>query len=316
MTGFGLRSIGGSLVWSSSGDRIRTVWRVLIPVLAGLVTFPLSFVGAVILGAPLGIAALTGWLVTAPLVFVVVSQTARVLDRRRLSAYGFELGPDWFREAARGVAGGSLLVLIALGVSLGVGSVELPAGAILDGSASLLWLGLFLVGFVAVALWEELVFRGVVMTNLIEGARSLGYSRTIAQVTALLASATIFALVHVPGAVSEGHSAWLTVLWTGAAGLLFGLAHLLTGQLALPVGLHLGINYISGNVLGIAGIATMEGVPSLVALEAPTSGLWAPASGLPMILALLVACGVCLLWFARGQSRSTFPGRSRDTVAK
>jgi hypothetical protein len=95
--------------------------------------------------------------------------------------------------------------------------------------------------------------------------------------------------------------------------LLFGLAYLLTGELALPVGLHLGINYVSGNVLGIAGIANMEGVPSLFVLEATTKGLWAPASGVPMMLALSLGCGGLLLWHMRGRSSPRLAIRSSES---
>lgn len=160
------------------------------------------------------------------------------------------------------------------------------------------------VGFAAVAFWEELVFRGVFLTNGIEGLLERGHARSIAVPAALFGSAVVFALVHVPGALSEGYSPWLTALMIFSMGLLFGIAYLLTGELALPMGLHLAINFVSGNVFGIEGISTMEGVPTLFAFETAESGLAAPMSGVPILVSLAVGCALVVGWCYRRRGLS------------
>lgn len=84
---------------------------------------------------------------------------------------------------------------------------------------------------VLVALFEELLFRGVLFRNI---ERSLG-SRN-----ALLLSAVVFALAHLP-------NAGITILAVGAtaaAGLMFAAAYLVTRRLWLVIGMHFAWNFM------------------------------------------------------------------------
>ncbi|WP_394346030.1 hypothetical protein [Halorubrum sp. BOL3-1] len=56
-------------------------------------------------------------------------------------------------------------------------------------------------------------------------------------------------MVHL-GAGASGLSAVVVVLQAVVAGLYFGLAHVLTGSLALPVGIHLSTNLWTAVVFG------------------------------------------------------------------
>lgn len=285
-----------TVIWGERRDRIRSIWRIVIPLIVGLGTFTSTFVAMVAMNAPMGRATLVAWVTTALVVYGVVRTSARYLDRRPFSEYGYRLSRSWWLDLIAGVGLGSLIIVITLLIAVQLGSVNLPDQGSVIGSVSLLWLAMFFIGFVCVAFWEELVFRGVVMTNGIEALSERGYSRSAAEVVALIGNAAVFAVVHIPGALSEGHSPWLTALWTFAAGLLFGVAYLLTGELALPMGLHLGINFVSGNVFGIAGIAAMEGVPTVFVMQSTMTGLAAPMSGIPIVVAIAVGCALVAGW--------------------
>lgn len=291
-----LRRIPRTVIWGERRDRIRSVWRILVPLIVGLGTFISTFVAALAAGAPTGRVALMAWLATALVVFGVVRTSARYLDQRPFSEYGYRISRSWWLDFVAGLVLGSLIIGLTLLIAVQLGSARLPDDGSVVGSVSLPWLTTFFIGFVGVAFWEELVFRGVVMTNGIEGLSERGYSRSTAEAVALIGNAAVFAVVHVPGALAEGHSPWLTALWTFSAGLVFGIGYLLTGELALPMGLHLGINFVSGNVFGLAGIAAMEGVPTVFVIQSTATGIAAPMSGGPLLVSIAVGCALVVGW--------------------
>jgi uncharacterized protein len=291
-----LYTVARSVIWGRNKDRVRTVWRILIPLLAGLVTFVVSLVAALSAGALMGTALVVAWITTVLVVFGVVCVVARDLDRRPFSEYGYRISRGWWVDLIAGVVLGSLIIVMTFLIGFQLGTVTLPEDGLVIGSVSLLWLLVFFIGFIAIALWEELVFRGVFMTNGVEGLIERDHSQSFAIAVALIGSSVVFALINVPGAVSEGHSPWLTALWTFSAGLLWGIAYILTGELALPMGLHFGANYVSSNVFGIAGVAELAGVPTIFVVESTTTGVTAPMDGLPYVVSNVVGIALVAGW--------------------
>jgi membrane protease YdiL (CAAX protease family) len=89
-----------------------------------------------------------------------------------------------------------------------------------------------------VAMFEELIFRAVLF-RLIEqrwGTRA-----------ALVSSFVLFALAHMS---NEGVSV-LAVVITGVAGVAHSAAYLVTRRLWLPIGLHLGWNYLYDGIFAV-----------------------------------------------------------------
>ena len=85
------------------------------------------------------------------------------------------------------------------------------------------------------------------------------------------------------------------------AGLFLGLGLVLTGRLGLPIGLHISWNFFQGNVFGfpVSGndyaaatfLAIRQGGPDLW-----TGGAFGPEAGLIGIGAILLGCGLTVLW--------------------
>lgn len=145
----------------------------------------------------------------------------------------------------------------------------------------------------AVALAEELLFRGVLFQRLIDG---LGVW------PAQVLTALLFVLTHLNNPGMEG----VTKVWAGCniflASMLFGLAFVRTRSLAMPIGLHFMANVTQGVILGFG--VSGESEPSLLTphlRDAPTwltggdFGLEASLPGLLTLLALLA----CLVRFLR-----------------
>ena len=150
--------------------------------------------------------------------------------------------------------------------------------------------------FTLVACWEENLFRGFVFQRLVEG---LG----VWPAQALLA--LLFGVAHWSNPGMHGATkAWAT-LDIALAAVFLGLAYLRTRSLALPVGIHLGWNWMQGHVLGfgVSGTTTAHGWVRPVFHGRPE---WVSggAFGLEASAACTLVCGVAILglWGWRGVS--------------
>jgi membrane protease YdiL (CAAX protease family) len=251
------------LVWNPEEARVRALWRIVVATALVLVVPALVF-GVVVRQAdlPLGFRSLVANGLYAGVTVFVLVIWARYVDRRPLAEYGFALDRTW----ARGLALGALVGLVGWGGALAtdlafgwarVEAVLSPGGgdvapAVTFAAFTLQW------GFVA--FWEEAVFRGLVMRNAIEGLSLPWLSRRIAIGGGLVGSSVLFGVLHAGQATSV-----LALGFWVLAGLVLGLAYLLTGQLAVPIGLHFAFDFAVNNVFGLASVRPAgASVPTLV----------------------------------------------------
>ncbi|WP_276259664.1 CPBP family intramembrane glutamic endopeptidase [Haloglomus litoreum] len=304
-----LRTWFGRVVRGRTDGRVRAVWRVLVPVLAGFITLQLAGATAFALGLNTGQMMVASFVATTLVMLLALGLSARYLDRRPVRAYGFNLSRDWWLDLVGGTVIGSLVVALTFVVGQQTGGLRVT-GSLSLGGTSPGWLLAFLVAFVGVALYEEFIYRGAFVTNTIEGLSERGVNPRVAAAGALLASTLAFAAIHLPGALAAGANPGLVVAKTGLLGGLLGVAYLRTGELALPMGLHLGVNYSLLNVFGI-GTEGLAGVPSLLAVEVTATGLWSPARGLPLFGS--IATGYVLLFGWLRWRQADGPARSSET---
>jgi hypothetical protein len=213
------------------------------------------------------------------------------VEGRSLAEVGLRPDRRFLGEIALGTLGGLVLMLTTAWLIRGLGGfhwVRTPGTGPADLAAGA-WL------FLAVACYEEILFRGYAFQRAVRG---LGFGGT--QILFALA----FAGVHWgnPG-MAGATKAWATLNITLAA-LLLALCWRRTGSLALPIGVHLGWNWTQGNLLGFGVSGT----------EAP--GWWTPvfhgrpewltggAFGLEASAVCAFVCGVAILglWRWRGIS--------------
>lgn len=96
---------------------------------------------------------------------------------------------------------------------------------------------------------------------------------------------------------SLGHeSIPVSVVVVGAivSGVYLGLAYVLTGSLAFPIGLHLATNFADAAIFG-GSAAPFGGYPAVVRLESEFPGIWEAAGGLALPFAVLTV-GAVLAW--------------------
>ena len=214
-----------------------------------------------------------------PAVGVVVA--AVVIDRRTLADLGLGVGRDWLVDFAFGLLLGAALMTAVFLVALAAGWIRV-AGTFAAGSAPGGFVGGFLALtalFVVVGLAEEVVARGYVLTNVAEGlAGSLSRERAVG--VAVVVSSLLFAAAH----LRNPNATLVSALGITVAGVFLAAGYVLTGDLAIPAGVHVTWNLFQGAVygfavsgleVGTAAVDTVETGPDLV-----TGGAFGPEAGL------------------------------------
>lgn len=112
--------------------------------------------------------------------------------------------------------------------------------------------------FIVVAWWEELAFRGIILQNITSGLNVKW---------GVLISTLGFGLIHAGNPNATVLSTILIMVITFK--LVF--AYLKSGQLWLPIGLHLGWNFFQASIFGFASSGHMS--PSLIA-QTPVAPDW------------------------------------------
>ena len=153
-----------------------------------------------------------------------------------------------------------------------------------------------LIGFIAVGFQEEQIFRGYLVRNGAEGLRTGRLGARGAVLLSWVVFALIFGLAH----GLNPNSTLVSTVDLFLAGLFLGLAYMLTGELALGIGLHITWNFFEGNVFGFPVSGTFGGA-TVVAIhqsgpELWTGGAFGPEAGLIGILAIIVGSALILLW--------------------
>jgi len=159
---------------------------------------------------------------------------ARRLDRRS----PLELTGRLDRSALLELAVGTLLGLALIGA---VGGIEIAAGLaryrLVEGTPSITRVSSAILFFVAIAIDEEIWFRGYQLTNVADALTArLGERR--ARLVALAVSSVIFGLAH----ALNPNATLLSTMNVAIGGLLLGVSFAITGRLGVAVGLHFAWN--------------------------------------------------------------------------
>jgi membrane protease YdiL (CAAX protease family) len=302
--------------------RLRALWRlaiqywafrVLVPLLfnalvvavllAGSVGRPTSggldtpdftpvFPGATVTPLASGVAGLVGAVLTVWL-------AGRFLDRRPFSDFGFHLDGGWWLDLLFGMVLGALLLSVIFLAELRLGWIEIVGAFETFGTngpfapSVLLPVAVFLcVGFS-----EETVFRGYQLKNAAEGLNYPTLGPRGAVLLAWVLSSVFFGVLHAdnPGATT------VSTLNIILAGLMLGFGYVLSGELAIPIGLHITWNLFQGAVYGfpVSGfgpfgatfLATKRTGPDLW-----TGGPFGPEAGLLAPAVMLLGIFLIALW--------------------
>ncbi|MFB6305344.1 MAG: lysostaphin resistance A-like protein [Haloferacaceae archaeon] len=300
-------------LWNASERRLRAPWRFLLFGAALALVFaavgvvarrvPPSLVAAVVRPLPPAVVASTlvrraaATVGAAVVLTLLVVLAALVVDRRSVSDYGLGVDRDWWLDCGFGLALGAALMTLVFAAEYAAGWVAVTgtfvaSGPLSFGPAFLAAVVLFL----AVGFAEELLLRGYVLTNVAEAFRVFG-DRTAVGV-AVVGSSALFGALH---AANPGATAVSTAV-VGLGGVLLALGYILTGDLAIPVGLHVTWNLFQGPVYGFP-VSGVDPRVSVLVLDRTgptlaTGGAFGPEAGLVGVGAMVVG-GVAVVAYVR-----------------
>ncbi len=316
-----------SIFWNGEQRRLRAFWRlglhIVFMIVLALVFLVIPIIAANILLAVLREAELipatfpgsiesgmTDLLSIGAEMVIVVGATwlaGLFPDRRRFADFGVHLNLNWWIDFGFGLALGAVLMVLIFAVEAGAGWVtitrtmqsppyDLPFGASLPILSFGVAILIALLRFVGVGISEEFLSRGYHLKNLAEGFNFRPIGPKGAIILAMLLSSAVFGVLH----AANPNASVISTFNIFLAGLFLALGYILTGELAIPIGLHITWNFFQGNVFGFpvsgteAGatfIAIEQGGPQLV-----TGGAFGPEAGLIGIAAMVLGSMLTILW--------------------
>ncbi len=289
--------------WNSEEGRPRAFWRILIQpfimaILLLAVLVPLSGVLDQVgeSGSMLSPRFALINTITAACVVASVWLAGRFIDRRKFSDFGLRLNQrNWWVDFGFGLGLGAALMAMIFAIELAFGWVTIT-GTFTAAAGSTFVTGLLsaIVLFIGVGVQEEVISRAYHLRNIAEGLSPVGRKWAVA--LALIASSLFFGFMH----ASNPNATLISSLNIALAGVLLGSGYLLTGELAIPIGLHITWNLfqgvvfgfpVSGSAMGTSVFAIEQGGDSFI-----TGGAFGPEAGLIGIFAIAIGTAATVLW--------------------
>ena len=225
--------------------------------------------------------------------------TGRYVDRRQFRDFGFRVDRGWWLDLAFGLVLGAALMsaIFALEYAAGWVSVVGTFRVARAGFAFWPWFGWVLVVFVGIGITEELLARGYLLKNVAEGLTWVDRVGPPAAVAvAVLCSALLFAAGH----LANPNASLASTAGIAVAAVMLASGYVATGELAIPIGVHVTWNLFQGPIYGFPVSGLDFGLSVLaVAVRGPTQftgGAFGPEAGLLGVAASLVGIALTLWW--------------------
>jgi uncharacterized protein len=304
--------------WNRDQHRLRALWRLILQL---VFFFVLSLVLTMAIAAACtGILIATGQIPTlsvesisaalaTPLISALLQFASsagmilsvwlagRLLDRRKFSDFGFHFSPTWWIDFSFGLFLGAALMALIFVIELAAGWVTISAVFASTPTAPFLpGILIALFSFIFVGIGEETLFRAYQLRNLSEGLNLPRLNPRAALLIAYFFSSIVFGLFH----LGNPNTSVISTINLCIAGLFLGLGFILTGELALPIGLHIAWNFFQGNVFGFPVSGTYAGSTILSLRQAGpefvTGGAFGPEAGLIGLLAIVIGSLAIFAW--------------------
>ncbi|MGF1471009.1 MAG: CPBP family intramembrane glutamic endopeptidase [Rubrobacteraceae bacterium] len=296
-------------------NRPRAVWRLLAQVVvfqaATFLLFALFAVSWSLAGSSEATFGSSGPLNQSPTVLLLGSVAAlgavflslwfagRFLDRRPFKDFGFHLDGGWWLDLFFGLALGAVLMAGIFLVEIAFGWIRIESTFNPNIPGTPFWLALAppVVIFLCVGVYEEMFSRGYQLLNMAEGFNYPLLGPRGAIVAAWVLSSSIFGVLH----LGNPNATLLSAFNISLAGLMLGTGYVLTGELSIPIGLHITWNFFQGTVFGfpVSGLEPIGATFISIEQGGPdlwTGGAFGPEAGLMDPIATLIGISLIALW--------------------
>ena len=292
------------IFWNRKETRLRSAYRIIIAV---ILTITLGYIIATLTGIrPVLNPQTPYWqflykgAIRITISFLAVWLAGHFLDKRLFTDFGLSINKDWWIDFTFGVVLGTLAISSIFIFQYSAGWIKVTDTFYVsqESQSFIIPLVVFLFLFICVGVDEELRSRGYILTNIAEGLSSKRMGQKVPILLALIISSSMFSLFH----IGNPNITTLALLNIILAGIILGTAFVLTGQLALSIGLHIAWNFFQGPVFGfpVSG-QSFAGVASVIKIEQGgpefwTGGAFGPEAGMIGILAMISGILIILGW--------------------
>ncbi len=305
-----------NIFWNDTEKRLRMLWRLafqafLMLILLFISELLLSLSNVYIfkqpvsadttgdLSGPSPFLLLSAYLIRGLFLTLSVWIAGRIFDHRPFSDFGFRVTPVWWRDFWFGIGLGAFLMTAIFLLELAAGWIT-PTGFFVSHFPELPFLtaiSIPLILFITVGFYEELFSRGYQLTNLAEGFSGINLSPQAALLLACLISSVFFGFLH----ATNPNATIQSSLNIGLAGIFLATGFLLTGELAVPIGLHISWNFFQGNIFGFPVSGGNFKSATLVQIQQNgpdwlTGGAFGPEGGLIGAFANILGILLIIFW--------------------
>lgn len=286
-------------------QRLRAGWRIFLQ----FILFMLLVLGLMIAKNVLTVGSLKLYdaLLMGSAGIFSVWVASRLWDKRSLKGYGLEQSRIWFKELGLGLLFGLIAMGLIFVIQWSAGWIEIT-GYGWERATSLpyfVWFMSYFIAMIIVGFYEELIFRGYQIINLMEGIRSETITLFQSALIAVLISSVIFGLLH----AGNPNATVISTVNIIFAGVMLAVPFLVTGRLGLSVGIHISWNFVQGGLFGFA----VSGTPfrgSLIQVRQGgehylTGGSFGPEAGLLGIFGMLVILAIFFVYARRNNEDLT-----------
>ena len=245
------------IFYNSFENRLKAGWRIFVFMLVFMSFSSLIFIIKPILGDITKREYLENYslLIVAILSVAATASTytcRKLLDKRSFSSLGLKVNKQAFKDLSIGFILSLFMITTFFCLLLAIGLIEfnglnidffsLNNSSELDrvvSAVTLTSLCLLLLEHIFVGYWEELVFRGYLFQNMVNG---MGLSLSV------VISCIAYGLVH----SANPNSTLLSSIIIAGFGFLRIYGYLGTKMLWLSMGMHIGWNFLQGPIFGFA----------------------------------------------------------------
>lgn len=226
--------------------------------------------------------------------------SARYMDKRSFSDFGATLNRTWWIEMFFGFGLGAIVMscIFIVQVYLGWVSITNMFHVFSFDRSFFLSIITYFVFLLVASSVEEFFYRGYILQNIAEGL-NFKNNPNKAIILAVVISSILFGLTHV---FNDG-ATFVSTLNIMFAGIFLAIGFILTGRLAISIGLHIAWNFFQGNIFGfaISGNTFLKESVSLFSIEqrgpdAWTGGVFGPEAGIIGFIGMLVITFSIMVW--------------------